>query len=126
MEGFMLDLNLPPAIARTNLEYAWYYQDQEGQPLLIACRYQCPKKGKRFVPYHINKAGSWEVGAGKPPYRLFGLNLLRYYDTSNVVYITEGERAAIALQYLDLLGITSPFGADSYAKADWSSLKAYK
>lgn len=122
----MLELNLPSVISRENLEYAWHYQDREGQPLLISCRYKCPKKGKRFVPYHINEAGSWAIGAGKQPYPLFGLNLLRYYDASNVVYIAEGERAAVALQYLELLGITSPFGADSCGKTDWSSLKAYK
>lgn len=121
----MLDLNLPSVISRTNLEYAWHYQDQEGQPLLILCRYKCPKKGKRFIPYHINDAGSWETGAGKQPYPLFGLNLLRYYDLSNVVFIGEGERAATVLQYLDLLGITSPFGAGNHAKADWGPLKAY-
>ena len=126
MEGIMLDLNLPSVISRTNLEYAWHYQDQEGQPLLILCRYKCPKKGKRFVPYHINEAGNWEIGAGKQPYPLFGLNLLRYYDASNVVYIAEGEKAAAALQYLDLLGVTSPFGADSCAKSDWTSIKRYR
>lgn len=126
MEGIMLDLNLPSAISRTNLEYAWHYQDQEGRPLLISCRYKCAKKGKRFLPYHMNEAGSWEVGAGKQPYPLFGLSLFRYYDISNIFYITEGERAARALQYLDLLGITSPFGADSCAKTDWSPLKVYR
>jgi hypothetical protein len=126
MEEIMLELNLPSVISRENLEYAWHYQDQEGQSLLISCRYKCPKKGKRFLPYHVNEAGNWQIGAGKQPYSLFGLNLLRYHDTSNVVYIAEGEKAAAALQYLDLLGITSPFGADSYAKTDWSPLKAYK
>ena len=122
----MLELNLPSIISRNSLEYAWHYHDQEGKPLLISCRYKCPKKGKRFLPYHINEAENWEIGAGKQPYPLFGLNLLRYYDISNLVYIAEGERAAMALQYLDLLGITSPFGAGSCTKTDWSSLKEYK
>ncbi|PJD95058.1 MAG: hypothetical protein CK425_09955, partial [Parachlamydia sp.] len=94
--------------------------------LLISCRYKCPKKGKCFVPYHINEAGTWQIGAGKQPYPLFGLNLFRYYGASNVVYVAEGEKAAAAFQYLDLLGVTSPFGADSYAKTDWSPLKAYQ
>lgn len=122
----MLDLHLPSAISKTNLEYAWHYQDQEGQPLLISCRYKCHKKGKRFVPYHINEAGSWQIGSGKQPYPLFGLNLLRYYDVSNVVYIAEGEKATTALQYLDLLGVTSPFGADSCTKTDWAPVKMYR
>jgi hypothetical protein len=103
----MLDLDLPSIISRNDLEYAWQYRDQEGRPLLILCRYKCPKRGKRFVPYQMNEAGSWQSGAGKQPYPLLGLNLLRYYDPSNVIYIVEGEKAATALHYLDLLGVTS-------------------
>jgi putative DNA primase/helicase len=121
----MLNFDLPSNISRDNLEYAWRYQDQEGQPVMIACRYKCPKKGKRFVPYHLNEAGAWQIGAGSQPYSLYGLNLLKYYTPSSMVFISEGEKAATAVQHLDLLGVTSSFGADSCSKTDWSPLKVY-
>ncbi len=121
----MINFDLPSCISRNNLEYAWRYQDQEGELLMITCRYKCPKKGKRFVPYHLNETAVWQMGAGGQPYSLYGLNLLKYYDPSNMVFISEGEKAATAFQCLDLLGITSPFGADSCSKTDWSPLKTY-
>jgi Protein of unknown function (DUF3987) len=121
----MINFDLPSCISRNNLEYAWRYQDQEGELLMITCRYKCPKKGKRFVPYHLNETAVWQMGAGGQPYSLYGLNLLKYYNLSNIVFISEGEKAATAVQHLDLLGITSPFGADSCSKTDWSPLKTY-
>ena len=38
------------------------------------------------------------------------------------VYVTEGEKAADAAQFIELTATTSPHGAKSTGKADWSSL----
>lgn len=117
--------SLPPPINRHNLEWAWTYKDENNQPMMWVCRYQ-NEKGKRFVPYHEDGSGQYLQGAISLPYPLYGLEWLKHHDCSKPIFVVEGEKCAQALQYLDLTAVTSPFGAKSYGRADWSPLAAFK
>lgn len=117
--------NLPPSINRQCLEWAWVYKDENSQPLMWVCRYQC-EKGKRFFPYHEESFGTWIPSSTQSPYPLYGLDWLKHHDHTRPIFIAEGERCAQALQYLDLTAITSPFGARSYSRADWSPIAQFK
>lgn len=117
--------NLPPSINRQSLEWAWAYKDANNQTLMWMCRYQA-EKGKRFIPYHQDSCGRWIPGAIPAPYPLYSLDWLKYHDSSKPLFIAEGERCAQALQYLDLSTVTSPFGARSGGRADWSPIAQFR
>lgn len=113
--------NLPPSINRQCLEWAWVYKDADSQSFMWVCRYR-GEKGKRFVPYHEDSTGQWVSGSTPSPYPVYGLDWLKHHDHSKPIFIAEGERCAQALQYLDLTAVTSPFGARSCSRTDWSLL----
>lgn len=116
--------NLPVSINRQGLEWACAYKDANSQILMWVCRYQC-EKGKRFVPYYEDPTGQWISGSTTSPYPLYSLDWLEYHDHSKPIFIAEGERCAQALQYLDLTAVTSPFGARSCSRTDWSPLAQF-
>ena len=117
--------NLPVSIKWQYLDWAWAYKDVNNQPLMWICRYRS-EKGKRFVPYHQDSTGQWIAGSKSSPYPLYGLDWLKHHDPSKSIFIAEGERCAQALQYLTLTAVTSPFGARSCNRADWSPIAQFE
>jgi RecA-family ATPase len=63
----------------------------------------------------------WIIGGMPEPRPLYHLPELRARPQERV-YVCEGEKAAEAAATIDLLATTSPHGAESAGKADWSPL----
>ena len=77
------------------------------------------REGKTFRPIHRTAEG-WVIGDPPGLRPLFGLPELA---DANVVYITEGEKAAEAVRRLPgLVATTSAHGAKSPAWTDWTPL----
>ncbi len=104
----------------------WEYRDAAGALLGYACRFDTGE-GKEFRPLTYARRGTatewrWETWSGKRP--LYGLQGLAQRPDAPVV-ITEGEKAADAATGLlpAMAVVTSPGGAKSAGKADWSVLR---
>lgn len=109
--------------ARTGL---WTYHDRAGDPVMQVVRFDRVQQSgtkpvKEFRPVTRSSDG-WFIGSadyGRPLYRLPELMAA---DQRTVVFVCEGEKAADAARGIGLLATTSPHGAKSAAKADWSVL----
>jgi len=98
------------------------YRDADGLLYYIG-RFERPNGKKEFLPMTWNGSG-WSMSAPPVPRPLYGLQKLAKRTTQPVI-LTEGEKAADALQ--DALGddyivMTWPNGAEAVDKADWSAL----
>jgi putative DNA primase/helicase len=107
----------------------WTYRDAAGNLLGYVLRYDLSDGTKAFIPatYCQNPATGareWRFKGFPTPRPLYGLDRLAQRPTAPVV-VCEGEKAADAAG--DLLPkhviVTSPNGAKSAAKADWSALR---
>ncbi|MEM6853733.1 MAG: DUF3987 domain-containing protein [Planctomycetota bacterium] len=76
---------------------------------------------KTYRPVSLTDAG-WILGGMPAPMPLYELPTLILADPGVVVHVVEGEKAADAGQRLGLVCTTSPHGANSASKADWSPL----
>ena len=104
----------------------WVYLNEEGLPVFCQARYE-PRDGgkKEFRPFHWDAgAKRWVMGdppKGRPP--LYHLDQLVARPFAPVL-VVEGEGAADAAQghFPEHVSTTSPHGAASAAKADWSPM----
>jgi hypothetical protein len=100
----------------------WIYLDPERKPMGVVLRWDTPS-GKRVRPVSRKLDGSgWVVGGMPTPRPLYWLPELLATGPGARVYVTEGEKAAEAARSLGLVATTSPHGAKSASKADWSPL----
>ena len=106
----------------------WLYVDRDGRLLGLANRFDTADGGKEFRPLSLwqrdrdhRREWRWE---SMPPLRpLYGLDCLAERPKAPVV-VCEGEKATDAARHLlpGFVGMTSPNGSKSAAKADWSPL----
>lgn len=99
----------------------WTYHDAAGEPVGVVLRFDTSPGEKTYRPVSLTVAG-WIVGGMVTPRPLYGLPTLIVADPDVTVYIVEGEKTADAGQRLGLVCTTSPNGANSAGKADWSVL----
>ena len=96
---------------------SWPYSDASGSHVMTVLRFEQPD-GKTFRP--VSRRGDkWTIGGMQGPRPLYHLNELSGAD---VVYITEGEKAADAVRSLGLTATTSSGGSDSARWTDWRPL----
>lgn len=96
------------------------YPDADGQLVGSVLRFDGPD-GKTFRPVSRTDAGSWVCEGMPAPRPLYRLPEVLAAD--GPIYVAEGEKAADALVSLGLCATTSPNGAKSAGKADWSPLQ---
>lgn len=105
----------------------WVYRDNTGQRLYVICRFDLPDGSKEFLPLtyceHPDGRREWRWKGLPKPRPLYGLNLLAERTTAPVI-VCEGEKSADAAgkRFPDHVTTTSPNGAKSAGKADWSPL----
>lgn len=106
----------------------WFYADGEGRLLGLANRFDAPDRSKQFRPSTLwererDRRREWRWEAWPAPRPLYGLDRLAERSKAPVV-VCEGEKTADAAARLlpDHVAVTSPNGAKSAAKADWSPL----
>ena len=96
----------------------WTYLDVYGEPVGVVVRWNLPggKKDIRPVSRH---GDSWRIAGMAEPRPLYCLPDL---VGAKRVYVCEGEKAADAVRSIRLTATTSAHGAESAAKADWTTL----
>lgn len=100
----------------------WTYRDGQGGIVGLIARWDVPE-GKVIRPVSRNEDGSsWAVGGMPSPRPVYGLPELLAADAGEPVFVTEGEKAADAAKLLGFISTTSPHGAKSASKADWSAV----
>jgi hypothetical protein len=96
----------------------WTYRDAEGAPVGVVVRWDRPEGHKDIRPVSRHPDG-WRIGGMPEPRPLYDLPALA--GAARVV-VCEGEKSADAVRSLGLIATTSPHGAASASKADWSPL----
>lgn len=100
---------------------SWPYHNSAGEDVGLVLRWDRSKK--TYLPVSRKADGSgWAVGGMPTPRPLYRLTELLAMPVGSRVYVTEGEKAADAARSVGLVTTTSPHGANSAAKADWSPL----
>ncbi len=98
----------------------WTYTNAAGNPVGLVVRWNTPT-GKDVRPVSRRADGSgWIIGGMPRPRPLYGLPVLLATPAGSRVFIVEGEKAADAARAVGLTATTSPHGAKSASKADWS------
>jgi putative DNA primase/helicase len=122
------DAPSPPARhgSRGTPAAVWIYRDAAGRVLFYVNRFDRPEGGKDVIPLTLRQFGDkmrWAWKGHDEPRPVYGLDRLAGRPDAPVI-VTEGEKAADAASHLlpDFVCITSPNGAKSAAKADWSPL----
>jgi hypothetical protein len=106
----------------------WTYRDQAGKLLGYVLRFDLKNGGKEYAPLTFCQGSGgrreWRWKVWLAPRPLYGLDRLAQRPTAAVV-VVEGEKAADAAAELlpDYVVVTSPNGAKSAGKADWSILR---
>ncbi|RLS51881.1 MAG: DUF3987 domain-containing protein [Planctomycetota bacterium] len=97
---------------------SWAYHDARGESVGIICRWDLPsgKKDIRPVSRHVD---GWRL-VGMPDSR--PLYQLPELANADLVFVTEGEKAADAVRSIGLTATTSAHGSQSAAKSDWRPL----
>jgi hypothetical protein len=107
------------------LVYQWTYRDEKGAVLGYVGRYQNGIGKKDIVPYFKHNGAGWAVGIELSPHPLFGLDKLATHPKEKAVFVVEGEKCAAVLQSLNIAAVTSPGGANSADKTDWTLLNGF-
>ena len=120
-----------PAIPKHKLgrpQGEWRYLDSAGRLLGYVFRFDTTDGGKQFRPCTLwrddtTDAEEWRWESWPSPRPLYGLDRLAALPQA-VVIVTEGEKACDAAGRLlqSFVAITSPNGAKSAGKANWSML----
>ncbi len=109
----------------------WDYRDAAGRLLFVVCRFDPPDGRKQILPLTYGANGdrqpAWRWKGLPVPRPLYGLDRLAARPEAPVI-VTEGEKAADAAARLlpEFVAVTSPNGAQSPDKADWSALGGRK
>ncbi|MCC7409044.1 MAG: DUF3987 domain-containing protein, partial [Phycisphaeraceae bacterium] len=98
----------------------WTYHNAQDEPVGVVVRWNLPDGGKNIRPVSRTPEG-WIIGGMPEPRPLYNLPDLLGKPNERV-YVCEGEKAAEAARAAGLLATTSPHGAESATKADWSPL----
>ena len=100
------------------------YTDLHGKRLYWIHRYDgdpgADGRSKRFTVHHQTSGGRYKKGYGpdgKVPYRL--TSFARAHAERRVLIMPEGEKCADAIEDLDLLATTIPFGTNSKMIESW-------
>ncbi len=96
----------------------WTYRDATGDPVGLVLRWD--REGGKTIRPVWRIGGGWQQSypADRPLYGLDRLNA----EPDRRVFVVEGEKCAEAVAALGLLTTTSPAGAQSADRADWSPL----
>lgn len=78
--------------------------------------------GKTYRPVHRLSNGSWKMGDPPEKLPLYQVDQLQD-DPDRLVLVVEGPKCVEAARKLGFLATTSPHGAQSARKADWTPLK---
>jgi len=123
--------NTPPAPARHPYRGEpsgrWTYRNADGRPLGQVWRFDRGGDDKEFYPLTFCERGGgrreWRWKGWPVPRPLYGLDRLAQRPAAPVV-VAEGEKSADASAVLlpEHVAVTSPNGAESAHKADWSPL----
>ncbi len=95
----------------------WVYRNAASVPVGLICRWNT-EEGKTIRPVSFHADG-WRIEGMPQPFPLY--NLPRLLE-SELVIVTEGEKAADAAMTHGFTATTSPHGAKSASCADWSPL----
>jgi len=95
----------------------WNYIDSNGEPVAVVLRWDTDS-GKEFRPVSKYPKG-WICKAMESPRCLYQLPII---ESAEVVYITEGEKAADSLIELGMTATTSQGGSKAASKTDWTPL----
>ena len=97
----------------------WSYHDQHGNQIGAVARWNKADGKKDIRPVSLNCTGWTQEGMAEPRplYRL-----LEVLTTTGRIYIPEGEQCVDDFRSIGLVATTSPHGAQSADKADWSVL----
>ncbi|HLO75020.1 MAG TPA: DUF927 domain-containing protein [Magnetospirillum sp.] len=118
--------NIPPHSLGKPAAF-WVYRNRTGQRLCVICRFDLADGRKEFLPLtyceHPDGRCEWRWKGLPKPRPLYGLDRLAERAAAPVI-VCEGEKAANAAGMLfpDHIATTSPNGAKSAGKADWSPL----
>jgi hypothetical protein len=96
----------------------WTYHDIHGKPVGKIVRWDSPDGAKDIRPIALHLNG-WRIEGMPVPRPLYRLPELANAER---VFVVEGEKAADAARSIGLVATTSPHGAASTGKADWSPL----
>lgn len=110
---------IPANYYGASFRWAWAYQNIQSEVLGYVCRFDGPN-GKETIPFFKRNNDEWTTGGPDAPKPLFGLPSI---DGKTHVYVTEGEKCAVALHGLGLPAVTSIGGAANAGKADWEPLR---
>lgn len=106
--------------------FVWEYRGPDSKVLGYVARFDTDGK-KDVVPYFSRVNGhGWNNGAHLEPRPLFGLELLTQAAPNHDVFVVEGEKAAVALQSLGFVAVTSQGGSCASGKTDWRPLEGYR
>lgn len=110
------------AVARSNRfgkpDCVWPYHDVNGTEVARVLRWNMPDGKKEIRPIHRDGT-VWRIGSMSVPRQIYRLPEVL---TATQVFVCEGEKAADALRSVGLTATTSPHGASSADKTDWSPL----
>jgi len=98
----------------------WTYYDADGEPVGVIVRFETAR-GKEIRPV-ARDGDRWRIGGMPEPRPLYALPDLLATEPGDRVFINEGEKATDAMRALGFTATTSPHGAKSAGKADWSPL----
>ena len=98
----------------------YIYRDKDGEPILIANRYDKPDGGKFFLPFDI-KRSEWKAMATSPVYNLDKISVA---DPATPIILVEGEKCADALSGTGFITTTTFGGSNGFKKADLSPLES--
>ncbi|ODA34947.1 AAA family ATPase [Planctopirus hydrillae] len=99
-------------------DHQWEYHDANGQIVGHILRWN-QSEGKDIRPISLID-GRWYPNGMPEPRPLFGLP--EVLNSSSVVWITEGEKAADSLRSIGFVATTSAGGCKAVNKTDWSAL----
>jgi hypothetical protein len=96
----------------------WTYHDGNGEPVGVVVRWDLPDGKKKILPVSLHPDG-WRIAGMPEPRPLYGLPNLASAD---LIFVTEGEKAADAARSIGLTATTSAHGSKSPDKTDWRPL----
>lgn len=99
----------------------WIYTDGDGREVMAVARLDEPT-GKRFIQYRRDGL-RWVRGAPEPPRPCYALREVLAAPPERTIWVVEGEKCADAVRAAGGVATTSPAGASSAGKADWSWAK---
>lgn len=105
--------------------HVWTYRDSQGDPLCLVYRFDRGGDEKTYRPltYWSNgRTGAWRWTPPEAPRPLYGLDRL-VANAHGIMFVTEGEKAADAINALGGCAVSSMGGSAAANYADWHALQ---